>query len=60
MLLERGVLGVAELGAFLHRVVLFGGRQERPTQSGQAYKLCTDFRAVNRHTVVDGYPVPNL
>ena len=59
-LLEKGMLGVAETGAFLHQVILVGGREDQPAQSGQAYRLCTDFREVNRRTVVDGYPAPNL
>ena len=59
-LLEKGVLGVAEPGAFLHCVVLVGGREDQPAHSGQAYRLCTDFREVNRRTVIDGYPALNL
>ena len=59
-LLEKGVLGVTEPGAFLHCVVLIDGRKDQPAQSGQAYLLCTNFREVNRRTVIDGYPAANL
>ena len=59
-LLAKGVIKEAEPGAYLHRVVLVGGRDDRPAQSGQDYRLCTDFRAVNQRTVVDSYPAPDL
>ena len=44
----------------MQRVVLVGGREDCPAQSGQAYRLYTDFRAINRYTGVDRYLAPNL
>ena len=43
MLLEKGILGEAEYGSFLHRVVLVKGQDDRPAQSGQTYQLCTNL-----------------
>ena len=59
-LLEKGVIGPAPPDAHLHRIILVEGRPDRPAQSGQDYRLCTDFRAINARTKVDGFPAPDL
>ena len=59
-LLRKGVITPAEEGAYLHRIVLVAGRDDRPGQSGQQFRMCTDFRAVNRRTKEEPFPSPDL
>ena len=60
MLLGKGVIGPAPPNAHLHRVVLVEGRPDHLAQSGKAYRLCTNFSAINARTCPDGFPAPEL
>ena len=57
---RKGVIADAVPDAYLHRVVLVSGRPDRPAQSGQKYRMCTDFRPINRATKIDPFPAPDL
>ena len=45
---------------YLHSMFLVAGRPDRPAQSGQKYRMCTDFRLVDCLTQIDPYPAPDL
>ena len=61
-LVHKGILVHGKEGIFLHHVVLVSSRDECPGQPGQTYCvcLCTDFQDVNKRTLVEGYPAPDL
>jgi len=60
VLLQKGVLEHATDESHLHRVVLVPGREDRPGQSGQDYRLATDFRAINQRTYPEPFPPADL
>lgn len=41
--------------AYLHKVVLVA-----QGQSGQDYRMCTDYRPINRRTQEDPWPTPDV
>ncbi len=54
-LLDTGIISEAEADSYLHKVVLVA-----QGQSGQDYRMCVDYRAINRRTLTDGWPCPDL
>ena len=61
-LLRKGVIrdAAGELNVYLHKVVLFAGREDRLAQSEQDYRICIDYRLLNKVSITNNYPVPDL
>ena len=57
---RKGVIADAVLDAYLHRIVLVSGRPDQPAQSGQKFRMCTDFCPIKRATKINLFPALDL
>ena len=57
---RKGVIKDAVPDTYIHCVILVSVGLDHPAQSGQKYRMCTDFRPINRATKIDPFPAPDL